>query len=73
MSEYCTIIGASHAAAQLVTSLRQEKWEGKISIVGDEHYLPYHRPSLLKALFVGEKTEEELLIRAANFYEKKQY
>tara|TARA_R110001592_G_scaffold260403_1_gene524922 strand:- start:16381 stop:17604 length:1224 start_codon:yes stop_codon:yes gene_type:complete len=70
MSEHCIIIGASHAAAQLATSLRQEKWEGKISIVGDEPYLPYHRPPLSKAFFVGEKTEEELLIRAANFYEK---
>ncbi|MFT5888202.1 MAG: 3-phenylpropionate/trans-cinnamate dioxygenase ferredoxin reductase subunit [Zhongshania sp.] len=70
MSEHCIIIGASHAAAQLAASLRQEKWEGKISIVGDEPYLPYHRPPLSKAFFVGEKTEEELLIRAANFYEK---
>jgi 3-phenylpropionate/trans-cinnamate dioxygenase ferredoxin reductase subunit len=70
MSEHCIIIGASHAAAQLAASLRQEKWEGKISIVGDEPYLPYHRPPLSKAFFVDEKTEEELLIRAANFYEK---
>jgi 3-phenylpropionate/trans-cinnamate dioxygenase ferredoxin reductase subunit len=70
MSEHCIIIGASHAAAQLASSLRQEGWQGKISIVGDEPYLPYHRPPLSKAFFVGEKSEEDLLIRAANFYEK---
>jgi 3-phenylpropionate/trans-cinnamate dioxygenase ferredoxin reductase subunit len=70
MSEHCIIIGASHAAAQLASSLRQEGWEGKISIVGDEPYMPYHRPPLSKAFFVGEKAEDELLIRAANFYEK---
>jgi len=70
MSEHCIVIGASHAAAQLVSSLRQEGWEGKISIVGDEPYLPYHRPPLSKAFFVGEKTEEDLLIRAADFYTK---
>ncbi|MDF1691837.1 MAG: FAD-dependent oxidoreductase [Zhongshania sp.] len=70
MSEHCIVIGASHAAAQLVSSLRQEGWEGKISIVGDEPYLPYHRPPLSKAFFVGEKTEEDLLIRSADFYTK---
>jgi 3-phenylpropionate/trans-cinnamate dioxygenase ferredoxin reductase subunit len=70
MTEHCIIIGASHAAAQLVSSLRQDGWEGKISLIGDEPNLPYHRPPLSKAFFVGEKTEDELLIRAANFYEK---
>ena len=70
MTEHCIIIGASHAAAQLVSSLRQEGWEGKISLIGDEPNLPYHRPPLSKAFFVGEKTEDELLIRAADFYEK---
>jgi 3-phenylpropionate/trans-cinnamate dioxygenase ferredoxin reductase subunit len=70
MTEHCIIIGASHAAAQLISSLRQEGWEGKISLIGDEPYLPYHRPPLSKAFFVGEKTEDELLIRAAGFYDK---
>ncbi|MFT6653279.1 MAG: 3-phenylpropionate/trans-cinnamate dioxygenase ferredoxin reductase subunit [Marinomonas primoryensis] len=70
MTEHCIIIGCSHAAAQLVSSLRQEGWEGKISLIGDEPNLPYHRPPLSKAFFVGEKTEDELLIRAADFYEK---
>jgi 3-phenylpropionate/trans-cinnamate dioxygenase ferredoxin reductase subunit len=70
MSGHCIIIGASHAAAQLALSLRQEGWEGKISLIGDEPYLPYHRPPLSKAFFVGEKTEDELLIRAAGFYDK---
>lgn len=70
MTEHCIIIGASHAAAQLISSLRQEGWECKISLIGDEPYLPYHRPPLSKAFFVGEKTEDELLIRAAGFYDK---
>jgi 3-phenylpropionate/trans-cinnamate dioxygenase ferredoxin reductase subunit len=32
--------------------------------------MPYHRPPLSKAFFVGYNTEVVLLIRAANFYEK---
>ena len=38
------IIGASHAAAQLSVSLRQEGWDGEIIMIGDEPHLPYHRP-----------------------------
>jgi len=66
----CIIIGASHAAAQLATSLRQEGWLGDIHIVGDEAYLPYHRPPLSKEFLAGKKTEEEILIRQAPIYEK---
>lgn len=64
------IIGASHAAAQLSTSLRQEGWEGDILVIGDELYLPYHRPPLSKTFLSGDKTIEELFIRPATFYEK---
>ena len=64
------IIGASHAAAQLTTSLRQEGWEGEILVIGDEPYLPYHRPPLSKTFLSGDKTIAELYIRPAAFYEK---
>ncbi len=69
-SEHAVIVGASHAAAQLATSLRQGGWAGKISIVGAEAIPPYHRPPLSKAYLVGEKHSDELLIRPATFYEK---
>ena len=36
MSRTCVIIGASHAAAQLAPTLRQEGWEGRILVIGDE-------------------------------------
>ena len=31
------IIGAGHAAGQAAASLRQAKFEGSITIIGDEH------------------------------------
>ena len=71
MSDKCIIVGASHAAAQLATSLRQEGWEGDILMIGDEPYLPYHRPPLSKTFLAGDKTAEELAIRPADFYVKK--
>lgn len=70
MGKTCVIIGASHAAAQLAPSLRQEGWEGEIIVVGDEPYLPYHRPPLSKALLSGEKNLEENFIRTPSAYEK---
>ncbi|MGI9277653.1 MAG: NAD(P)/FAD-dependent oxidoreductase [Endozoicomonas sp.] len=70
MSKVCVIIGASHAAAQLSTSLRQEGWEGEIVVIGEEAFAPYHRPPLSKTFLSGEKTVEEILIRPEAFYEK---
>lgn len=70
MQGNCIIIGASHAAAQLAPSLRQEGWEGRIIIVGDEPHAPYHRPPLSKTFLSGEKTLDQLLIRPLAAYDK---
>ena len=69
-NQVCLIIGASHAAAQLATSLRQEGWQGQITMMGDEPYLPYHRPPLSKTFLAGDKEIDDLLIRPASFYDK---
>ncbi|GAB2702995.1 MAG: NAD(P)/FAD-dependent oxidoreductase [Glaciecola sp.] len=70
MTQKCIIIGASHAAAQLITSLKQEGWKGDVLVISDEPYLPYHRPPLSKAFLSGEKSSESLVIRPTEFYEK---
>ena len=70
MPKTCIIIGASHAAAELAPSLRQEGWDGRILIIGDEPYLPYHRPTLSKAFLSGEKSVDDILIRPEAVYEK---
>lgn len=66
----CLIIGASHAGAQLATSLRKEGWLGRILVIGDESAMPYHRPPLSKALLIGEKDASQLDIMKATVYEK---
>src|SRR5690606_38560490 len=68
--EHCVIIGGSHAAAQVVSSLRLNKWEGKITIVSADAFLPYHRPPLSKSYLSGEKNLEEILIRPPTFFER---
>ena len=70
MSEIFVIAGASHAAAMLAPSLRQQGWQGRIIVVGAEASIPYHRPPLSKDYLAGEKTLDEILIRPAKVYEK---
>lgn len=67
--QHCVIIGASHAAASLVATLRQEGWEGRITLVGDEPHPPYHRPPLSKAYLSGDKDVASLAIRPREYYE----
>jgi 3-phenylpropionate/trans-cinnamate dioxygenase ferredoxin reductase subunit len=69
-SEHAVIVGASHAGAQLAATLRQQGWEGKISLLGDEAIPPYHRPPLSKDYLAGAKHSDQLLIRPATFYEQ---
>jgi len=68
MTENCVIIGASHAAGQLVASLRQKGWDGDITLIGDEAHLPYHHPPLSKDYLSGAKTSDQLLIRPEEAY-----
>jgi 3-phenylpropionate/trans-cinnamate dioxygenase ferredoxin reductase subunit len=64
------IIGASHAAAEAVGSLRKFGWQGEIILIGDEPVLPYQRPPLSKGYYKGEVAPEKLLIRPESYYEK---
>ncbi|MCH9691581.1 MAG: FAD-dependent oxidoreductase [Gammaproteobacteria bacterium] len=66
----CIIIGGGHAAAQLVFSLRQEGWTGRLQLISNESVLPYHRPPLSKDYMVGNKSFKQLLIRNSDFYHK---
>ncbi len=69
-TEICVIVGASHAAAQMAPSLRQEGWVGRILIIGDEPCAPYHRPPLSKTYLTGEKGSHDIQIRAPEVYAK---
>jgi 3-phenylpropionate/trans-cinnamate dioxygenase ferredoxin reductase subunit len=66
----CVIVGASHAGGQLAVSLRQQGWQGRILVIGEEPYLPYNRPPLSKTFLSGQKQVNDLLIRPQAQYEK---
>ena len=57
------VVGAGHAGSELAVAARQAGWAGRITLLGDEGHLPYHRPPLSKAWLKGAATEESLLLR----------
>ncbi|MEE4361799.1 MAG: FAD-dependent oxidoreductase [Pseudomonadales bacterium] len=66
------VVGAGQGAGQLVASLRQEKYEGEILMIGEEPFLPYQRPPLSKTYLSGELPLERVLVRPAKFYADKE-
>ena len=69
-SEALVIVGASHAGCALAESARKNGWEGPIQLIGDEAYLPYHRPPLSKDFLAGNKQVENILLRPESVYKK---
>ena len=69
MSKQIVIAGAGHAAGQVVATLKQKQFDGRIVLIGDEAYLPYQRPPLSKKFLAGKLTEERLHFKAASFYD----
>lgn len=63
------ILGAGQTGAQLAQSLRANRHEGKILLIGDEGYLPYQRPPLSKKYLLGEMAREGLELRPPAFYQ----
>ena len=53
MLENIVIVGAGQAAVQAIDTLRRKGFTGKISLVGDEPWLPYQRPPLSKKYLAG--------------------
>ena len=70
VDDHVVIVGASHAAVQLMISIRQQGWLGAITVISDELHMPYQRPPLSKAYLDGSVEEGRLALRAPEMYEK---
>lgn len=68
MTDSVVIVGAGHAGGQTAISLRQQKFRGRITILGDEPYPPYQRPPLSKKYLAGELELDRLFLRREKFY-----
>ncbi|VWX61877.1 Putidaredoxin reductase CamA [Burkholderiales bacterium 8X] len=69
MNDSIVIIGAGHAAGELAVALRQGKPGCRITLIGEEVWLPYQRPPLSKTwLSQADAAEESLLLRPPATY-----
>lgn len=64
------IIGGGHAGANTAFALRKDGFDGEITIISDEDYLPYHRPPLSKDFLKQNIAIEKLGFKSADFYEE---
>lgn len=72
MYQQIVIAGAGQAAVQAVDTLRRKGFAGKLTLVGDEPWLPYQRPPLSKKYLAGALERERLIIRPAQFFAEHQ-
>jgi 3-phenylpropionate/trans-cinnamate dioxygenase ferredoxin reductase subunit len=54
------VVGASLAGLSAVRALRQQGFEGRVVLVGDEPHLPYDRPPLSKGYLLGTVSREKI-------------
>ena len=64
------IVGAGQATGQLLISLKQKKYKGKIKVFADEKYYPYQRPPLSKKYLSDELSYERLFIKQRKFFDE---
>jgi len=66
--ERVVIVGASLAGLRAAESLRQNGFEGAVTLVGAEPHLPYDRPPLSKQVLAGEWDLDRIWLRPAETY-----
>jgi 3-phenylpropionate/trans-cinnamate dioxygenase ferredoxin reductase subunit len=64
------IVGASLAGATAAASLREQGFDGRVLLVGDDPLPPYERPGLSKEYLRGEEPVDELFVRSADWWEE---
>ncbi|MGZ4599472.1 MAG: NAD(P)/FAD-dependent oxidoreductase [Oryzihumus sp.] len=62
------IVGASLAGAKAAETLREEGFDGRVVLLGEETERPYERPELSKGFLLGTKPADKLYVHAADFY-----
>ncbi|MEA2213236.1 MAG: 3-phenylpropionate/trans-cinnamate dioxygenase ferredoxin reductase component [Solirubrobacteraceae bacterium] len=64
------IIGASLTGAKAAEELRNQGFDGRVVLIGDEPELPYERPPLTKDYLRGEQPREKTRVHEEEFYEE---
>jgi 3-phenylpropionate/trans-cinnamate dioxygenase ferredoxin reductase subunit len=62
------IVGASLSGGSAAAALREEGFDGQITLIGAEPQPPYHRPPLSKGYLRGQDRFEDQLVNPAGWY-----
>ncbi|MFI7532770.1 NAD(P)/FAD-dependent oxidoreductase [Streptosporangium sp. NPDC049376] len=62
------IVGAGLAGAKAAQSLREEGFDGRITLVGAESELPYERPPLSKGYLLGKEDQAKVYVHDEAWY-----
>ena len=62
------IIGAGAAGNAAAEMLRRDGYDGPVTMIGADEFLPYDRPNLSKDYLAGTAPEEWIPLRSADFY-----
>ncbi|MGH3337401.1 MAG: FAD-dependent oxidoreductase, partial [Propionibacteriaceae bacterium] len=61
------IIGASLAGGGAAVALRDQGYQGELTLIGEESQLPYERPPLSKAVLLREADEPDWVADEATY------
>jgi 3-phenylpropionate/trans-cinnamate dioxygenase ferredoxin reductase component len=64
------IVGASLAGAKAAETLREEGFDGRIVLIGEEPERPYERPPLTKDYLRDESPREKVYVHPRDFYDE---
>jgi NADPH-dependent 2,4-dienoyl-CoA reductase/sulfur reductase-like enzyme len=62
------IVGAGAAGNAAAEMLRREGYDGPVTLIAADEFLPYDRPNLSKDYLAGTAPEEWIPLRSADFY-----
>ena len=65
------IVGAGQAGLEVAESLRHEKYDGPIALLGAEAHIPYNRPPLSKKWLLERLKPASLYLRGAEVFERR--
>ncbi|BCZ24431.1 NAD(P)/FAD-dependent oxidoreductase [Mycobacterium senriense] len=62
------IVGGGLAAAKAVEALRDNNFDGRITVFAEEEHLPYERPPLSKEYLAGKKSLTDFTVQNSDWY-----
>jgi 3-phenylpropionate/trans-cinnamate dioxygenase ferredoxin reductase subunit len=66
------IVGAGLCGGAAAQTLREEGFDGRITLVGEEPHLPYERPPLSKEYLRGEQEKDQLFVHPEAWYSEQE-